>query len=61
MKMTDLEFEKIESYAPYNDRANRLGMITQWRCTYKGTTIAIGNTKKECMQEARVHILYSRK
>lgn len=57
MKMKDLTFEKIQNYDPYNDRANNLGMVTEWvaRNEY-GNSVAFGNTKAECQADARRYI-----
>ena len=49
-----LSIEQIESYDPYNPRANKLGMVKEWvgRNRY-GNAVVFGNTKSECMKEAR--------
>ena len=54
MKYSDLTFEKIENYDPFNSRANANGMVSEWvaRNPY-GNAIAFGKTKTECMKDAR--------
>lgn len=54
MKMKDLSFEKIENYDPYHDRAKSNGMVTEWVArNHWGNAVAFGNTKAECMADAR--------
>lgn len=54
MKMTELTFEKIENYDPYNSKAKANGMVTEWVARNEwGNAIAFGNTKAECMKDAR--------
>lgn len=54
MKMSELCFEKIENYDPFNPRAKANGMCTEWvaRNEY-GNVVAFGATKKECINDAR--------
>lgn len=54
MTVKDLIFKKIENYDPYNDRAKANGMVTEW-VAYNGwgNAIAFGNTKAECIADAR--------
>ena len=49
-----LSIEKIESYDPYNSRAKKNGMVTEWvgRNDW-GNAVVFGYTKAECMKEAR--------
>lgn len=54
MKLKDLSFEKIENYDQYNSRAKRNGMVTEWVARNScGNTVAFGNTKAECIEDAR--------
>ena len=57
MKFSDLKFEKIENYDPFNDRAKNNGMVAEWvaRNEY-GNAVAFGYTKKECVEDAREYI-----
>lgn len=57
MKLADLKFEKIENYDPLNSRAKSNGMVTEWvaRNGY-GNAVAFGNTKSECIKDARGYI-----
>ena len=55
--ISNLEFSKIWSYDPFNSRAKKDGSVISWVArTPSGDTIAYGNTKKECIQEARWYI-----
>lgn len=52
--MKDLTFEKIENYDPLNPRSKANGMVTEWVGRNEwGNAVAFGNTKKECMEDAR--------
>ncbi len=54
MKMTELTFEKIQNYDPYNRRAKSNGMVTEWVARNEwGNAVAFGDTKAECMKDAR--------
>lgn len=54
MTIKDLEFEKIQSYDPYNDRAKSNGMVTEWVARNGwGNAVAFGYTKAECVADAR--------
>lgn len=56
-KLSDLQFEKIENYDPYNSRAKGNGMVTEWVARNDwGNAVAFGNTKAECMADARKYI-----
>ena len=57
MKFKDLKFEQISNYDPYNDRADKLGMVKEWvaRNQY-GNAVAFGCTKKECRDDARRYL-----
>lgn len=59
MKFSDITFEKIQNYDPFNCRADFLGMVTEWvgRNPY-GNAIAFGDTKAECVADARRYIKY---
>lgn len=59
MKFSDITFDKIENYDPLNTRANHQGMVTEWvgRNVY-GNAVAFGNTKAECVADARRYIKY---
>lgn len=49
-----LSIEKIENYSPLNSRAKANGMVTEWVGRNEwGNAIVFGNTKAECMAEAR--------
>ena len=49
-----LSIEKIENYDPYNSRAKKNGMVTEWvgRNDW-GNAVVFGDTKAECMRAAR--------
>lgn len=54
MKMKDLVFERITNYDPFNSRANSQGMVSEWVARNGwGNAVAFGNTKAECVQDAR--------
>lgn len=54
MTIKDLSFEKIENYDPYNSRANRNGMVKEWVARNSwGNAVAFGDTKAECVADAR--------
>ncbi len=54
MKISQLRIEKIENYDPFNERAKGNGMVTEWVARNKwGIAVAFGNTKAECMADAR--------
>lgn len=54
--MKGYEFTKIQSYDPYNRRANAQGIVTQWRVeSYDGSLADIADTKKEAIEIARRH------
>ena len=54
MKITDLTFEKIENFDPYNSRAKANGFVTEWVAINPyGNAVAFGYTKTECMKDAR--------
>ena len=57
MKLKDMTFDKIENYDPYNSRANRYGMVKEWvgRNGW-GNAVVFGNTKAECIEEAKRYI-----
>lgn len=60
MKITDLIFEKIENYDPYNSRAKRNGMVTEWVARNGwGNAVAFGYTKTECIADARRYCRYN--
>lgn len=57
MKLSDLTFERIENYDPFNSRAKSNGMVSErvarndW-----GNAVAFGDTKKECLEDARRYV-----
>lgn len=54
MKLSELTFEKIWNYDPYNSRANKAGMVSEWVARNEwGNAVAFGDTKAECLQDAR--------
>ncbi|MBQ6132698.1 MAG: hypothetical protein IJI65_00935 [Lachnospiraceae bacterium] len=54
MIVNGLSIEKIENYDPFNSRANRIGMVTEWVGRNEwGNAVVFGNTKAECIKEAR--------
>lgn len=54
MKISQLRFEKIENYDPFNKRAKDNGMVTEWVARNKwGIAVAFGYTKAECIADAR--------
>lgn len=47
MKLSDLTFERIENYDPFNSRAKSNGMVSEWVARNDwGNAVAFGNTKK---------------
>lgn len=56
MRMKDVEYVKCQEYDPLSNRADALGMRTFWRADVGSQSIAYGDTKKECMDEARAYI-----
>ena len=57
MKISDLKFEKIANYDPYNERSNAYGMVIEWVARNEwGNAIAFGYTKAECMKDAKHYI-----
>jgi len=57
MKLKDLTFERIENYDPLNSRAKKNGMVTEWVAkNYWGNAVAFGDTKAECMADARRYV-----
>lgn len=59
LKFTDLTFEKIQDYDPFNKRANAIGMVTSWVARNPfGNSVAFGDTKAECEKGARRWIKY---
>ena len=54
MKLQDLTFERIEHYDPLNLRAKKNGTVSEWVARNDwGNAVAFGNTKAECLQDAR--------
>lgn len=54
MKMSDLTFEQIQSYDPLHSKSNSLGMRKEWVAKNQwGNAVAFGDTKAECMEDAR--------
>ena len=54
MKISQLIFEKIENYDPFNRRAKANSMVTEWVARNEwGNVVASGNTKAECIADAR--------
>ena len=57
MKLKDLTFERIENYDPFNLRANKNGMVTEWVARNSwGNAVAFGNTRTECVADARRYV-----
>ena len=57
MKLQDLTFERIEHYDPFNLRAKKNGTVSEWVARNDwGNAVAFGNTKAECLQDARRYI-----
>ena len=57
MKMSDLTFERIENYDPFNSRSKPNGMVPEWVARNKwGNAVAFGYTKAECKGDARNYI-----
>lgn len=55
--MTDLKFEKIQNYDPFNSRADKLGFVTEWVAKNEwGNAVAFGDTKAECQTDARRYV-----
>lgn len=54
MRMKDLTFEKITYYDHFNSRAKANGTVTEWVARDGwGAAVAFGDTKAECMKDAR--------
>ena len=54
MKISQLSFETIENYDPFNEHAKDNGMVTEWVARNKwGIAVAFGYTKAQCMADAR--------
>lgn len=54
MNISELSIEKIENYDPFNRRAKANGMVTEWVARNEwGNSVAFGNTKAECIADAR--------
>lgn len=54
ISIKDLTFEKICSYSPLNERADSYGNVYEWVAKNEyGNSVAFGNTKAECMADAR--------
>lgn len=57
MKMKDLTFEKIQNYDPLNEKADHLGMVSEWVARNEwGNAVAFGRTKAECLSDARSYV-----
>ena len=57
MNLSDLKFEKIDNYDPFNSRAKSNGMVSEWVARNAwGNTIAFGDTKAKCKEDARNYI-----
>jgi len=57
MKVSDLKFERIRNFDPYNSRANDIGEVTEWVARNEwGNAVAFGYTKAECMKDARRYV-----
>ena len=57
MKLSDLTFEKIRNYDPYNKRADKTGFVTEWVARNEwGNAVAFGDTKAECQMDARRYV-----
>lgn len=57
MKLKELIFERIEHYDPYNSRSKSNGMVSEWVARNSwGNAVAFGNTKAECLQDARRYV-----
>ena len=54
MKLSQLRFERVENYDPFNKRAKGNGMVTEWVARNEwGNAVAFGYTKAECIADAR--------
>lgn len=49
-------YTKCQEYDPYDPKANKLGLRSFWRADYKGQSIAWGDTKAECMKNAKNYL-----
>lgn len=57
MKLKNLSFEKIFNYDVYNQRADKNGYVKEWVARNEwGNAVAFGNTKVECLEDARRYI-----
>ena len=59
MKFSDLTFDRVTDYDPFNRRANDSGFVTSWVARNPfGNSVAFGDTKSECVKDARRYIKY---
>ena len=57
MKLSDLSFEKVAHFDPYNSRSRSDGMVTEWVARNEwGNSVAFGDTKADCVKDARRYI-----
>ena len=57
MKISDLTFEKVKSFNHYGLIPDASGMVTEWVARNEwGNAVAFGDTKSECIEDARSYL-----
>ena len=57
VKLKDLRLETIFNFDIYNPRADKNGYVKEWVArNERGNAVAFGNTKAECLEDARRYI-----
>lgn len=57
VKLKDLTFEQITTFDLYHPKADKNGFVKEWVARNQwGNAVAFGNTKAECLKDARRYI-----
>ena len=57
VKLKDLRLEMISNFDIYNPRADKNGYVKEWVARNEwGNAVAFGNTKAECVEDAKRYI-----
>ena len=56
VKMKDVVYVKCQEFDPLSSRSDSQGMRTFWRADVGSQSIAYGDTKKECIEDARAYM-----
>lgn len=57
MSISDLTFDKIRNFDPFDSRADSNGFVSEWVARNEwGNAVAFGRTKKECVADARRYV-----